>query len=148
MRAAREIIDGKLRCSKCKQPKLAIYFSKDNSTSIGYGYRCRSCRQEHDFSKVKLVEPDFEAVPSSRFPMYENDGITVPGAWERVVALAKILSASEVVFIPCDPHYRKHYSVEMGLRVAAKKHKAKVRIAHGLDGVYVQNAKVMRGTAK
>lgn len=140
--------DGQLQCALCREFRPPETYTVDSASPTGRGYRCAICREKFNDNKVTIVDPDFDLVPASQFPRYVNDTKARAGSWERVVALAKGIAVDEAVFVKCDPHYRRHYAVDMGIREAAKKLKARVFVEHGLDGVYVRNAKFKPIAAK
>lgn len=139
-RRAREIVNDQLKCSKCKHPRPLSWFAKDkHAAPLFFSYRCRLCRPSG--GKTEIVEPDSEVIDISKARLIPRLAQKMaPGSWERVVQRAMISTPQECVVVWVGKNYLDHRSACMGVLMAARHMKVKVRVQHGWKEIYVTKA--------
>ncbi len=133
----REIIDGQLKCSKCKHPRPVSWYAKDeHAKPLCLTYRCHLCRPTG--IKTKITDPDYDVIDVSKVNLLPRLATKMaPGSWERVVQRAMISTPRECVVVYVGKSYLAHYAAYMGVLMAARHLKVKLRVQHGAKEVYV-----------
>ena len=111
MMPPRQIINGMVTCSKCRQPRPVSSFAKDAANALGITYRCEPCRKVAKPRKTVLLLPEPEVVDARDFPASPDSPAKVErGRWERIVRYATILEKGKGLFIPFQGDYYRHHA--------------------------------------
>lgn len=138
MPRVREVINGQIRCSKCRQPRPVSWYATDrHAPPLNITYRCRACRPSSN--KLKVTEPDYEVIHVSKVKLLPSAQEKMSaGSWERVIQRAAICTSIERVVVYVGKNYIFRRSVVSGLFFAAKSLMVKITVQHGVNEVYVQ----------
>jgi hypothetical protein len=99
------------------------------------------CRKNQ--SKTRIVDPDYDVIDISKINLLPRLAIKMaPGSWERVVRRAMIATERECVVVWVGRNYLEHYSAYMGVLMAARHLKVKLRVQHGAKEIYVTAATI------
>jgi len=143
MMPRREIVNGLLVCSKCRQRRPVSWFAKDSSNPLALTYSCQECRKVAKPRKTLLLLPEPEIVDARDFPTFPDSPAKVErGRWERIVRLAAILERGQGLFIPFQGDYYRHHATDQALRSAARRLHTHAYVRHVAGGVCLRSERV------